>query len=124
MDKESDSSGKPKYTDPTSPYFLSEQAHSGNSLTRNSFKGDNYATWEQSAIMSLKYLNKLDFIDGRIEKPDNDSPDFPSLKIVNAMLCSWILNSLDPPVRATVSRLITDAKVMWDPLKTHPIFYS
>ncbi|KAK3014383.1 hypothetical protein RJ639_009157 [Escallonia herrerae] len=67
---------KPKYLDPTSEYYLSSQANSGNSLTKDTLKGDNYVAWEQSAILTLKSHNKLAFIDGRITKPDPESEDF------------------------------------------------
>ena len=33
------------------------------------------------------------------------------------MICSWLSNSPDDPIRATVSRL-TNAKMLWDCLKT------
>lgn len=110
-------STKAKHLDPSSPYFLSDQAHSGNSLTKDPLTGNNYVAWEQAAIMSLNSHEKLGFIDGTIKKPDPDSADFQSWKIVNSMLCSWLCNSLDPTIRATVSR-ITEAKLIWDTLKT------
>ncbi|KAK2999228.1 hypothetical protein RJ639_023969 [Escallonia herrerae] len=115
MAKDAETS-KPKYLDPTSEYYLSSQANSGNSLTKDTLKGDNYVVWEQSAILTLKSHNKLAFIDGRITKPDPESEDFLAWDIVNSTLCSWICNSLDPLIRATVSRL-NEAKLIWDSLK-------
>ncbi|KAK3003162.1 hypothetical protein RJ639_018928 [Escallonia herrerae] len=108
---------KPKHLDPASKYYLSSQANSGNSLTKDTLKGDNYVSWEQSAILTLKSHNKLVFIDGRITKLDPKSEDFLAWDIVNSTLCSWICNSLDPPIRATVSRF-NEAKLIWDSLKT------
>ncbi|KAK3018877.1 hypothetical protein RJ639_004442 [Escallonia herrerae] len=116
MAKDAETS-KPKHLHPTSEYYLSSQANSGNSLTKDTLKGDNYVAWEQSAILTLKSHNKLAFIDGRITKPDPESEDFLAWDIVNSTLCSWICNSLDPPIRATVSRL-NEAKLIWDSLKT------
>ncbi|KAK3009525.1 hypothetical protein RJ639_014941 [Escallonia herrerae] len=116
MAKDAETS-KPKHLDPTSEYYLSSQANSGNSLTKDTLKGDNYVAWEQSAILTLKSHNKLAFIDGRITKPDPESEDFLAWDIVNSTLCSWICNSLDPPIHATVSRL-NEAKLIWDSLKT------
>ncbi|KAK3021624.1 hypothetical protein RJ639_045257 [Escallonia herrerae] len=108
---------KLKHLDPTSEYYLSSQENSGNSLTKDTLIGDNYVVWEQSAILTLKSHNKLAFIDGRIIKPDPKSEDFLAWDIVNSTLCSWICNSLDPPICATVSRL-NEAKLIWDSLKT------
>ncbi|KAK3013224.1 hypothetical protein RJ639_009765 [Escallonia herrerae] len=116
MAKDAETS-KPKHLDPTLEYYLSSQANSGNSLTKDTLKGDNYVAWEQSAILTLKSHNKLAFIDGRITKPDPESEDFLVWDIVNSTLCSWICNSLDPPICATVSRL-NEAKLIWDSLKT------
>ncbi|KAK3043835.1 hypothetical protein RJ639_000534 [Escallonia herrerae] len=75
MAKDAETS-KPKYLNPTSEYYLSSQANSGNSLTKDTLKGDNYVAWEQSAILTLKSHNKLTFIDGRITKSDPKSKDF------------------------------------------------
>ncbi|KAK2997165.1 hypothetical protein RJ639_026201 [Escallonia herrerae] len=75
MAKDTETS-KPKHLDPTLEYYLSSQANSGNSLTKDTLKGDNYVAWEQSAILTLKSHNKLAFIDGRITKPDPESEDF------------------------------------------------
>ncbi|KAK3010227.1 hypothetical protein RJ639_010917 [Escallonia herrerae] len=75
MDKDAETS-KPKHIDPTSEYYLSSQPNSGNSLTKDTLKGDNYVAWKQSAILTLKSHNKLAFIDGRITKPDPKSEDF------------------------------------------------
>ncbi|KAK2992542.1 hypothetical protein RJ640_004316 [Escallonia rubra] len=116
MAKDAETS-KPKHLDPTSEYYLSSQANSGNSLTKDTLKGDNYVAWEQSAILTLKSHNELAFIDGRITKPDPKSEDFFAWDIVNSTLCSWICNSLDPPIRATVSRL-NEARLIWNSLKT------
>ncbi|KAK3018669.1 hypothetical protein RJ639_002811 [Escallonia herrerae] len=81
---------KPKHLDPTSEYYLSSQANSGNSLSKDTLKGDNYVAWEQSAILTLKSHNKLTFIDGRITKPDPKFEDFLAWDIVNSMLFVWV----------------------------------
>ncbi|KAK3005787.1 hypothetical protein RJ639_017277 [Escallonia herrerae] len=86
MAKDAETS-KPKHLDPTSEYYLSSQANSGSSLTKDTLKGDNYVAWEQSAILTLKSHNKLAFIDGRITKPDPESEDFLAWDIVNSTLC-------------------------------------
>ncbi|KAK3034689.1 hypothetical protein RJ639_032450 [Escallonia herrerae] len=75
MAKDAETS-EPKHLNLTSEYYLSGQANSGNSLTKDTLKGDNYVAWEQSAILTLKSHNKLAFIDGRITKPDPKSEDF------------------------------------------------
>ncbi|KAK2966757.1 hypothetical protein RJ640_003070 [Escallonia rubra] len=83
MAKDAETS-KPKHLDPTSEYYLSNQANSSNSLTKDTLKEDNYVAWEQSAILTLKSHNKLAFIDGRITKLDTKSEDFLAWDIVNS----------------------------------------
>ncbi|KAK3023486.1 hypothetical protein RJ639_045073 [Escallonia herrerae] len=105
MAKDAETS-KPKHLDPTSKYYLSSQANSGNSLAKDTLKGDNYVAWEQSAILTLKSHNKLAFIDGRITKPDPESEDFLAWDIVNSTL--W----------ASVITYYTKLLGMWDELLT------
>ncbi|KAK2966043.1 hypothetical protein RJ640_014094 [Escallonia rubra] len=105
MAKDAETS-KPKHLDPTSEYYLSSQANSGNSLTKDTLKGDNYVAWEQSAILTLKSHNKLAFIDGRITKPNPKSEDFLAWDIVNSTL--W----------ASVMTYYTKLLGMWDELLT------
>ncbi|KAK3040145.1 hypothetical protein RJ639_027871 [Escallonia herrerae] len=105
MAKDAETS-KPKHLDPTSEYYLSSQANSGNSLTKDTLKGDNYVAWEQSAILTLKSHNKLAFIDGRITKSDPESEDFLAWDIVNSTL--W----------ASVITYYTKLLGMWDELLT------
>ncbi|KAK3038016.1 hypothetical protein RJ639_029967 [Escallonia herrerae] len=95
MAKDAETS-KPKHLDPTSEYYLSSQANSGNSLTKDTLKGDNYVAREQSAFLTLKSHNKLAFIDGRITKPDPESEDFLAWDIVNSTLylqtCQFLMD--------------------------------
>ncbi|KAJ8618561.1 hypothetical protein MRB53_014747 [Persea americana] len=112
------SDGRPPspYTDPTSPYFLHPSSNLGSVLTQIKLKGENYSAWEQAIILALRSQNKLGFIDGSIVTPDKSDSRFVTWEIVNSMLCSWIANSLDDSIRATVSRL-SNVKILWECLK-------
>lgn len=114
---EADQSSKPKYMDPTSPYFLPNGGLSGNSLTQEKLNGNNYMIWAQSATMNLRSYNKLGFVDGSVKQLDKNSPDYTPWAMVNSMVWSWIWNSLNIPIRATIS-CIKDPKTMWYNLKT------
>lgn len=116
MPTSGEQSGKPKYLDPTSPYFLPNGGLSVNSLTQEKLKGDNYMTWAQLTTMNLQSYNKLGFINGSVKQPDKESRDYASWVMVNSTVCSWIWNSLDIPIHAMVS-CIKDPN-MWDNLKT------
>ena len=112
------SDGRPPspFTDPTSPYFLHPSSNPGSVLTQIKLKGENYSAWEQAIILALRSQNKLGFIDGSIATPDKSDSHFVTWEIVNSMLCSWIANSLDDSIRATVSRL-SNVKILWECLK-------
>lgn len=68
--------------------------------------------------MTLKSYNKMGFIDGTLAKPEKTDSDFAAWSMINNMLVSWIYNSLDSSIKITMSR-ITDARTMWEALKTH-----
>ena len=112
------SDGRPlsPFTDPTSLYFLHPSSNPGSVLTQIKLKGENYSAWEQAIILALRSQNKLGFIDGSIAKPNKSDSHFVAWEIVNSMLCSWIANSLDDSIRATVSRL-SNVKILWECLK-------
>lgn len=115
MTGESDASKKHVTTDPSSSYYISTYLP-GISLTTIKLKGNNYSTWEQAVLLALRSQNKLGFIQGTISKPDKSSPEAMAWEQVNPLLCTWLSNSLEGLVLATVSR-VTDVKVMWDSLK-------
>ena len=84
------------------------------------FDGKNYNLWEWAVWTSLKVNNKLGFIDGTLTKPQsNEDKDFSnsdSWDMANSMLCSWILNVIDPKLRITTAYSDT-AREMWEDLK-------
>lgn len=113
----SDEKFKYSITDPTSPFYLHPSSSPGSVLTHIKLKGENYSSWEQAVLLALRSQNKIGFIDGSIKKPEKADPTFMAWEIVNSMLCSWIANSLEDPIRITISRL-TNVKTLWDCLKS------
>jgi len=69
---------------------------------------------------ALKEKNKLPFINGSLvrstEKEDEEFSKCHAWDIVNLMVCSWLLNIIDPKLRMTILYLDT-TKIMWDDLK-------
>lgn len=98
------SSGKSIIDDPSSPYFLHHSDGSGLVLVSQSLNGDNYASWKRAMVIALSVKNKLGFIDGSIEKPDeNDSNLLNSWIRSNNMVLSWILNSISKDISASIT---------------------
>ena len=81
------------------------------------FDGKNYGLWERAVRTALKAKNKLPFIDGKLtrpsEKEDEEFLECHAWDMVNSMLCSWLLNVIDPKLRMTIAYSDT-AEIMWD----------
>ena len=105
---------RPKKT--PSSYDLNSNDNSGNVITQVQLKGDNYEEWARAIRTSLRARRKWGFVDGTITKPAENSPDIEDWWTVQSMLVSWILNTIEPTLRSTVS-YSENAKDLWEDLK-------
>lgn len=80
------------------------------------FTGTNYLTWSTSIQISLGAKDKLEFIDGSINNPDEDSADFPKWRSADFMVRSWILGSLTKDLAKSFV-YCTSARNFWEELK-------
>jgi len=115
------SGGKTKFViEPHSPYYLHPSEGSGVMITAVVFDGKNYDLWEWAVRTVLKAKNKLCFIDGSLTRPtskaDEGFSEADAWDMANSMLCSWLLNVIDPKLRMSIAYSDT-AKIMWDDLK-------
>lgn len=55
------------------PYFLSSNDNSNAHLGHIVFNGNNYVNWSRSVSLALGAKNKLEFIDGSLIRPDDNS---------------------------------------------------
>lgn len=99
-----------------SPYDLNSNDNPRNMITQVQLKGKNYDEWARAMKTSLRARRKWGFIDGTIQKPDEGSSDLEDWWTVQAMLVSWILNTVEPTLRTTISYLET-AKEVWEDIK-------
>ena len=106
--------------EPHSPNYLHPSKGPGMMITTVIFDGKNYDLWERVVKTALKSKNKLAFIEGKLPRPkDEENEGFSKAQawdMVNSMLCSWLLNVIDPKLRMNVAYSDT-AKIMWDDLK-------
>jgi len=70
--------------------------------------------------IALKAKNKLAFIDGTLTRPQpkegEEFSEADAWDMTNSMLCSWLLNIIDPKLRVSIA--YSDmAKIMWDGMK-------
>ncbi|KAG7604303.1 F-box associated domain type 3 [Arabidopsis thaliana x Arabidopsis arenosa] len=99
-----------------SPYTLSNSDNPGTLIASVVLNGDNYNEWSEEMLNALQAKRKTGFIDGTIQKPASDSPDFENWKTVNSMIVGWIRVSIEPKVKSTVT-FISDAHLLWDELR-------
>ena len=89
-------------------------------ITAVIFDGKNYDLCERVVRTALKAKNKLGCIDGTLlrseDKDDEEFTEANAWDMANSMLCSWILNIIDPKLRMTMA-YCDIAYGMWEDLK-------
>ncbi|XP_071917923.1 uncharacterized protein [Coffea arabica] len=65
---------------------------------------------------ALRAKKKCGFIDGTVKQPDDDSPDLEDWWTVNSMAVSWILNTIEPTIRSTIT-YIEITKDLWEDIQ-------
>lgn len=98
-----------------SPYYLHPSDGPGNSITTVQLKGENYEEWAKHVRNALRTKRKLGFIDGTLKKPTSPE-DIEQWEVVNAMIVAWIMNTIEPTTRTTIS-MVEDASILWEDLK-------
>lgn len=72
-------------------------------LVREKLNGDNYYTWSRFMTIALSAMSKIGFVDGSIEQPDDRSSPLFNLWIrCDAMVTSWIFNSVSQEILSSV----------------------
>ena len=114
---ENEEKPKPETTKKTpSPYDLNSNDSPGNVITQVQLKGDNYEEWARAIRTSLRARRKWSFIEGKIIQPDDNSLELEEWWTVQSMLVSWILNTIEPSLRSTVS-YTENAATLWQDIK-------
>ncbi|KAK3042700.1 hypothetical protein RJ639_000758 [Escallonia herrerae] len=102
--------------DTKSPFYLHPSDHPGlifitQPLSEN---GENYFTWRRNMLTALQSKNKAGFVDGLIAKPDVHSRDFQSWIQCNAVVKSWIVNSLSRELQTSAAHADTASEIWCD----------
>ena len=99
-----------------SPYYIYPSEGPTVAITSVIFNGRNYALWRKAIRIALKAKNKLGFIEGTLAKPTlqkgEDRSKLDAWEMVNSMICSWIVNVIDPKLHTSVAYAET-AQAMW-----------
>ena len=99
-----------------SSYILSSNDNPGNLITQVQLRENNYDEWARAVRTALRAKRKFGFIDGTVEKPEEDSDEMEDWWTVNSMIVSWIMNTIEPTVRYALTHMEI-AKELWDDIK-------
>ena len=102
--------------EPTDPLYVHPSDNPAQPLVSSVFTGENFDNWKRSIIIALSARHKLGFIDGTCECPPTTAPLHSLWQRNNAMVLSWLLNSLNENVRHSVLYFDT-AQGLWDDLE-------
>ncbi|XP_010691085.2 uncharacterized protein LOC104904516 [Beta vulgaris subsp. vulgaris] len=105
----------PLKIDASSPFFLGPQDRPGDFITPTRLTHENYADWAADVQLALVARRKFVFVDGTISSPVPPCTESDWLTI-NAMLVSWITNTITPEVKSTLTKY-REARRLWDHLK-------
>ncbi|KAF7835734.1 uncharacterized protein G2W53_010593 [Senna tora] len=84
-------------------------------LVTTTLDGRNYLSWIIAVKTALEAKDKIGFVDGSIEAPE-DSAEHKKWKVVDSMIKSWIVNSISKEFSDTFVCCRT-AKDLWDVLE-------
>ena len=79
---------------PTDPLFVHQSNNHEIPLVVNILNGKIFDNWKRCVIIALEAKHTVAFISGNCSHPDSSSTTLPLLQRNNAMLFSWLLNSL------------------------------
>ena len=99
-----------------SVYTLHSNDNPGNIITQVQLKGENYDEWQRAVWTALRAKKKFGFVDGTVKQPTEDSPEIEDWWTVNSMLVSWVLNTIEPTLRSTISH-VENVRDLWDDIK-------
>ena len=85
---------------PPNPYFLSSSENPG--VTQPLLGMRNYQSWSRAMILALTAKKKIGFFNGKITKPDLDSPLYEDWESCNNMVLSWMINSMHVDVSSSI----------------------
>ncbi|KAM3304356.1 hypothetical protein P3S67_015388 [Capsicum chacoense] len=97
------------FTSSSHPYFISPSDSPGTLLVNTPFDGKSFAGWNRRMMIALTAKNTIDFIDGSIIAPTENTDLYKAWSRANNMVISWLLNSL--------SREISDSVIYSSPTK-------
>ncbi|GMY34460.1 hypothetical protein FCV25MIE_29702 [Fagus crenata] len=100
-------------TPPVSSIVMIQSDNMSMQMTSNKLDGKNYSAWSQFVQLYVTGKGKLGYLTREKIKSAISDPSFSTWVEENAMLMSWLLNSMTPDINASFLRLPT-AHDIWD----------
>ncbi|XP_073278740.1 uncharacterized protein [Primulina huaijiensis] len=99
------------------PMFLHPSDTPGMNLVTDQLIGtENYGVWSRAMLIALRAKNKIGFIDGTCVRPITGSPTLQQWERCNALVLSWIINTVSKDIFRGIV-YATEASVVWSDLK-------
>ncbi|GAV78181.1 UBN2_3 domain-containing protein [Cephalotus follicularis] len=99
------------------PMYLHPSDTPGTNLVTEQLVGnENYGVWSRAMLIALRAKNKTGFIDGSCEKPSENSPLLHQWERCNAIVLSWIMNTVSKELFNGIV-YSTNAQSVWKDLK-------
>ena len=98
------------------PLYLHPSDTQGNTIIQQVLTGtENYTVWSKAMKISLKGKQKLGFVEGTCRKEDQEDYLQDQWERCNAVVLSWILNSLSKDL-ANGMVYFQDSYLLWEEL--------
>ncbi|XP_061354693.1 uncharacterized protein LOC133299272 [Gastrolobium bilobum] len=97
----------------SAPNSQSSGDNLGLQITNHRLNGKNFLQWFQSVKLVIRAKGKMGYLEGKIKKPTENSPDYDDWEINNSLVMAWLTNSMEPQIGQTYLFFDT-AKEIWD----------
>ena len=96
------------------PFYPHPSDNPGLVLVSQPLGEDNYSSWKRAMVLALESKNKIGFVDGSIQQPEPENPQFRAWKRNNNLVASWLINSINKEITASVIYSDTAAAIWHD----------
>lgn len=97
-------------------FSLGSNDNPGNLITPIHLTGENYDEWARAIRIALRAKRKFGFLDGSVQKPEENATKMDDWYTVHSTLVAWLMNTIAPSIRSTLS-YYEDACELWVALK-------
>ncbi|PKI56530.1 hypothetical protein CRG98_023056 [Punica granatum] len=104
-------------------FTVNPSDYTGVSLINCKLNGSNYLTWSRAMLTALTAKNKVGMIDGSVPRPPEGDPNRAKWDMCNALVISWIFNTLNSELQSSVA-CATVAQTLWEDLHESRVLKS